>query len=299
MRKFFSAPVFWAVWMPLFLAAALFRPAEVRAWQIPGTVQEATLAVELVKILNQERQQDSLRFLALDSALCDVADYEAAILTRNLSPEATRHPNLNKPINLSVPLRQFQVSGQAVGVLRVFSNLEPRELIMTMSSNLEESKEMFYEKYTGIGVRVREMPSGQKLMVFVFSTGPIDLIRFRKQVCEIVNAVRQKAGLNPVAWSDEAARAAQIRAREIEQKLSHTRPSGRSWSTVVTDEKIAAAGSGENIAAGQRDPRKVMNDWLSSREHRTNILKRDFNRLGVGLFISPDGRLFWTQLFLE
>jgi uncharacterized protein YkwD len=299
MRKFFFVPVIRAIWVPLFWAAFLVWPAEVRAWQMPGTVQEATMAVELVKILNQERQQDSLGFLALDSALCDVADYEAAILTRNLSPEATHHPNLNKPINLSVPLLQFQVSGQAVGVLRVFSNLEPHELIMTMSSNQEESNELFYEKYTEIGVRVWEMPSGQRLMVFVFSTDAIDLAGFRKQVCDIVNTVRQKAGLNPVAWSDEAARAAQIRAREIEKKLSHTRPSGRSWSTVVTDEKIAAVGSGENIAAGQRDPRKVMNDWLSSREHRTNILKQDFNRLGVGLSVSPDGRLFWTQLFLE
>ncbi len=39
---------------------------------------------------------------------------------------------------------------------------------------------------------------------------------------------------------------------------------------------------GENIAKGQKSPRDVMNSWMNSTVHRTNILKRDFKELGVG-----------------
>ena len=39
---------------------------------------------------------------------------------------------------------------------------------------------------------------------------------------------------------------------------------------------------GENIAAGQTSPERVMTAWMNSEGHRANILNASFTRLGVG-----------------
>ncbi|MDR1395738.1 MAG: CAP domain-containing protein [Deltaproteobacteria bacterium] len=270
-----------------------------QSWTLPGTRPEATLGVELLKIINQKRGALGLGFLSLSQSLCEVADFEAVILTRNLGPRTVRHPNLNKPIDLSIPLGRQGISGRAVGVLRVFSSFEAEDLIRKMAGNPAENNELFYPGYTSAGIRVSARPNGHRLTVFVLASEKIDLDQSRRRILDLVNQMRLSAGVKPVIWSDYAARAAQIRALELPWKLSHTRPSGRSWASVVTEEKISARSSGENIASGQRDPEKVMEDWLKSPGHRDNILLPRFNRLGVGLTVAPDGRLCWSQLFLE
>jgi uncharacterized protein YkwD len=297
MNKPNSLLILWGLglWLAFFSVGA----TELWAWKLPGNNYEAAKTVELVKIMNQRRAVGHLGPLSLDDGLCEVADYEAAILAKNLSPQSKRHPNLKKSINLAIPLRRENIRNQAVGVLRIYSNLDSNELVNTMLSNSAERNELLYENYTEIGVRVKENANGQRLVVLVFSTDKIDQEKFRHKVLELVNRARLKAGLSPVVWSSEAAQAAQIRAQEIQDKLSHTRPSGSSWYTVIREMKIPSRTSGENIAAGQRDPYKVMADWLNSPGHRENILLENFNRLGVGLAVSPEGRLYWSQLFLE
>ena len=40
--------------------------------------------------------------------------------------------------------------------------------------------------------------------------------------------------------------------------------------------------AGENIAAGYASPQAVMNGWMNSPGHRSNILNGSFNAIGVG-----------------
>lgn len=110
------------------------------------------------------------------------------------------------------------------------------------------------------------------------------------QVAEQVNAERAKAGLGALRVDPELTRAAHIRAREIAQSFSHTRPDGSSWSTV------SGSAYGENIAMGQRTADKVMAAWMSSQGHRENILRPSFGSIGVCAYISG-GVTYWVQLF--
>ena len=110
------------------------------------------------------------------------------------------------------------------------------------------------------------------------------------QVVAQVNAERAKQGLSPLRVDAELTRAACVRAREIAQTFSHTRPDGTPWSTV------SAAAYGENIARGQRSADKVMAAWLTSEGHRANILRAGYGSIGVCVFVK-DGVLHWVQLF--
>lgn len=110
------------------------------------------------------------------------------------------------------------------------------------------------------------------------------------QVIDEVNAERAKYGLSALKTDAELTRAACVRANEIVQSFSHTRPNGESWSTV------SSATRGENIAKGHSSVARVMAAWMSSEGHRANILRESFGSIGVCV-IDVGGVRYWVQLF--
>lgn len=122
-------------------------------------------------------------------------------------------------------------------------------------------------------------------------------LSYAEQVVALVNTERAKAGLSALTLDTKIASAALIRAKETEKSFSHTRPDGRGFSTVLTDNGIKFNGAGENIAWGQRSPEEVMKGWMNSDGHRANILNPKFTKIGVGHYQNSAGRNYWTQLF--
>lgn len=118
-----------------------------------------------------------------------------------------------------------------------------------------------------------------------------------EQVVALVNEERAAAGLNPLTINESAMSAALVRAKEIRQSFSHTRPNGSSFSTALKEQGVSYRGSGENIAYGQRSPEAVMKAWMNSSGHRANILNEKFTSIGVGCY-EQNGVLYWTQLFI-
>lgn len=110
------------------------------------------------------------------------------------------------------------------------------------------------------------------------------------QVVAQTNAERAKYGLPELTVSSELTRAACVRAREIVEKFSHTRPDGTSWSSV------SAQATGENIAKGHNSADRVMAAWMSSEGHRANILRERFGSIGV-CALEANGVIYWVQLF--
>ena len=115
-------------------------------------------------------------------------------------------------------------------------------------------------------------------------------------VLDLVNQNRASAGLHALKLDASLCAAAQIRANEIVKSFSHTRPDGRKFSTVLTDNGIRFTAAGENIAWGQTSPSQVMNAWMNSDGHRANIMNSTYTKLGVG-HVTVNGRQYWVQLF--
>lgn len=115
------------------------------------------------------------------------------------------------------------------------------------------------------------------------------------EVIRLVNAERAREGLNPVAPDPVLMEAAHIRAVEIKESFSHTRPNGQSCMTVLDDlgvDPYSYTRSGENIAAGYGTPEDVMEGWMNSAGHRMNILTDAYTLIGVGRVGNS-----WVQIF--
>ena len=125
---------------------------------------------------------------------------------------------------------------------------------------------------------------------------PDSLPAYAREVVELVNQERIKAGLEPLEVDLKVQQAAQVRAEEIKRSFSHTRPNGSSPFTALSEAGASYRGAGENIAMGQKSPADVMNSWMNSSGHRANSLNSSFTHIGVGVYESG-GRIYWTQLF--
>lgn len=122
-------------------------------------------------------------------------------------------------------------------------------------------------------------------------------LSYAEQVAALVNEERAKAGLPALEMSTEITAAANVRAKEIKQSFSHTRPDGSSFSTALKEQGVSYRGSGENIAWGQKSPEQVMKGWMNSEGHRANILNKNFKNIGVGYYQDANGVNYWVQLF--
>ena len=111
-----------------------------------------------------------------------------------------------------------------------------------------------------------------------------------QSVVNQVNRERAARGLSALRIDPALTAAAQIRAREIVEKFSHTRPDGTRWSTV------SSVAYGENIAKGQKTADKVMAAWMTSSGHRANILRASYGSIGVAC-VQSGGVYYWVQLF--
>lgn len=121
----------------------------------------------------------------------------------------------------------------------------------------------------------------------------------QSEILRLVNIERANAGLSPLEADFTLMQAAQVRANEIVQEFSHTRPDGSSCFTILDQMGISYSSCGENIAAGYSSPEQTVQQWMNSPGHRDNILNSSYTHLGVGYFHDQNStyRYYWTQLF--
>ena len=110
------------------------------------------------------------------------------------------------------------------------------------------------------------------------------------QVLNLLNGERASRGLPELRMDPELTRAACVRAGEIARSFSHTRPDGSAWSTV------SGAAYGENIARGQNSAEKVIAAWMTSADHRENMLRASYGSVGICAY-KVNGVMHWVQLF--
>ena len=77
--------------------------------------------------------------------------------------------------------------------------------------------------------------------------------------------------------------------------FSHTSPTYGSPFQMIKNFGISYRTAGENIAAGQRTPKAVVDAWMNSSGHRANILNASYTQIGVGYVASGH---YWTQMFI-
>ena len=108
-----------------------------------------------------------------------------------------------------------------------------------------------------------------------------------------------ETGLSGLVYDYQLEEIAKIRATEIVQSFSHTRPDGRKWDTAFP------AGNyykGENLACGYESAADAFEGFREENEnydgqgHRRNMLCRQFTRIGLAA-VEVDGTVYWVQEF--
>lgn len=93
-----------------------------------------------------------------------------------------------------------------------------------------------------------------------------------QETLQLINEQRAANGLSNLTTSDKLYEASSVRAKEIADTFSHTRPNGDSAFTVLDSMDIFFMCAGENIAMGFPTPKSVVTGWMNSPGHRANIL---------------------------
>lgn len=132
-------------------------------------------------------------------------------------------------------------------------------------------------------------------------TLPPSVEAITQQILVLINQRRATAGLAPLRVSDKLTTAATIQADNMARLniLSHTL-AGTATPTFV--DRLNAAdydyrAAAENIAWGYSGAPDVVQGWMNSIGHRTNILNRDYVETGVAVRYAADGELYFAQVF--
>ncbi|WP_095161785.1 CAP domain-containing protein [Pseudomonas sp. Irchel 3F5] len=131
-----------------------------------------------------------------------------------------------------------------------------------------------------------------------------------QKVLEMINSARSQArqcggqpfnATTPLAWNATLAGAAESHTRAMANNnvFDHKDRDGRTPGDRAELAGYAGQQVGENIAAGQDTPRKVVDGWLASPGHCANLMNPQFSELGAAYAVDPksDAGIYWTAMF--
>lgn len=133
---------------------------------------------------------------------------------------------------------------------------------------------------------VLALPTDKHQALYAEETYPLDE---RLQIVTLINQVRKDNGVQNLTFSETLSQVAAFRACDMFNRnyFSHYTPEGTNVFNLMRNWKIKFKYGGENLAKGKPadyvTPEKVVNTWITSHLHKCNLLKKSYNRIGVGI----------------
>lgn len=124
--------------------------------------------------------------------------------------------------------------------------------------------------------------------------------KYVKRVFELVNKERVKAGVQPLILNEKLCDMARFKLNEMDELgyFDHKSPVYGSPSEMAKAFGITDRGCGENLAFSST-PESVMDAWMSSEDHRANILNPIYTQIGIACHINSNSNsLDWAQEFI-
>lgn len=120
------------------------------------------------------------------------------------------------------------------------------------------------------------------------------------ELLKLINAERRRVGARELKLDDALSKAAAQRAVELPKVWGHTRPGGRSYSSVFAEFGLKPAKSGENVASNSK-PLKASNfhrQFMDSPGHKKTMLNPDYSAVGLA-FHQEGGMTYCVELFTD
>lgn len=127
----------------------------------------------------------------------------------------------------------------------------------------------------------------------------IDPLSAQEKYLELVNQHRKLLGLRNLVHSEVIEEVAMDYSETMAKRgwISHLGLGGR----CKRIRQMITQGNrcGEILASGQKDAQSVFRAWLNSPKHREAIEDPNYSHTGFGHSQNREGKLFWSQMFLE
>jgi len=126
-----------------------------------------------------------------------------------------------------------------------------------------------------------------------------NLSQDEKELLDLINAERAKAGLAALKADPELMEVARLKAKDMVENnyFSHQSPKYGSPFDMMRQFGISFKSAGENIA-GNSTEEGAVKAWMNSEGHRKNILNGNFNYTGIGIYQSPKYGKIFVQMFI-
>ncbi len=116
---------------------------------------------------------------------------------------------------------------------------------------------------------------------------------------DMINAQRRAYGLSELKLDKGLTQAANLRAIEISINYSHTRPSGRSYTSAFSQFGVESVFSAEYIERHHDNARDFINDVMAVAENKDRILSKsyEYTKLGIGYY-EANNTTYWVLLMI-
>lgn len=120
---------------------------------------------------------------------------------------------------------------------------------------------------------------------------------FELQNFDLVNAERVQHNLNTLSYSSSISDTARKHSKDMANNnyFDHNNLSGESPFDRLEADGHDFNAAGENLAYGQASSIYAHQGLMNSLGHRKNILKKEFNTLGVGVDFNKNRQPYWTE----
>jgi uncharacterized protein YkwD len=126
-----------------------------------------------------------------------------------------------------------------------------------------------------------------------------------RELMALTNQARSSAGRRTLRWDGALASIARWRSKDMIDRdyFSHEIPGGG----MVFDEmdargycyKVAGENIGWNTYPDDVATAQIQQMFMNSSGHRSNVLNRSWDRIGIGAYKGPGGKKMWTVLFAD
>ncbi|MGD6941979.1 CAP domain-containing protein [Cytobacillus gottheilii] len=170
----------------------------------------------------------------------------------------------------------FELNDSYVTVFYDQHNDDKVKALQIISHSLESEKDGFYGE------------PNEELMV-----------GFEYQLFDITNAERVSRGINALTWDDHVKETARKHSDDMAENnyFDHNNLEGQSPFDRMKEDQLVFRIAGENLASGQFSSIFAHEGLMNSLGHRENILREDYEYLGVGVSFNENLQPYYTENF--
>ncbi len=256
---------------------------------------------EALRLINGYRAQHGLAPLRMEARL--------AVLARDQANDMLSRRKLDTRSRIGLTLeKRLRRAGYAFrqAAQQVAMGYPNGQSVVDMWLNRRDSRQLLLNRNlseAGIGYAERGGVALDHFWVITLAepTGPA-AGNWRSEIMRHVNRYRARNRLQPLTLDPVLNIAAQAHSNDMAGRdfFDHVTPNGSTVGDRVTRAGYTWRKVLENLAAGQENPREVVDGWIKSPPHRKVLLARDIDDAGVGYtFMPQDGGVvrsyhYWT-----